>query len=796
MKKKRWLVIGWLAAPWWLGAQELRGTVTEAGTGLPLAYATVRLHSWPDSLLRDGTVTDDAGRFVLPVESGDHYVVVEFLSCQPLSAGPFQVGSAGYDLGQLRLQPAAALLEEVVVQAERSTMQLSLDKRVFHVGKDLANAGGNAAELLSNIPSIQVDLEGNVSLRGSGNVRILIDGKPSGLVSMNGSSGLQQLQGSLVERVEIITNPGARYEAEGVGGIINIILKKDRREGLNGSFDLVTGQPANHGLTSNLNFRRRRLNFFTNCGLSYRRVPGDGRVYQRFLAGDTVLIYRQENTRDNPGIYLQARGGLDYFPAPDRSLTFAYTWRRSDGIRRMDIQNRDFIQDESLPVGISHRRQDETETELNAEYSLRYKRSFGREGHGLEAELRILDYWEESDQDFAEQFFRPDGSSGAKEDLRQHAYNYETERQYLGQIDYQRPLGREGKLELGWRSSLRDMDNDFQVTTRTQGGWVPLPGLVNRFLYDERIHALYGTLGNQSGKLTYQAGLRAERTDLTTALLATDERHPRSYANLFPSAHLTYALPQDHAVQLSYSRRIRRPQYFDLSPFVTYSDNRNYWGGNPDLAPEFTHALEAGHIKYFEKGTLTSSLYYRYTTGKIERIRRVDGEGVGNTRPENLSDEHAFGLEVTDTYQPAGWCRLDGSFNFFRAITDGGNLGKDIGRDTYSWFARATARFTLRRGTDIQWRGQYEARQRIPQGTRKPIFFVDLAASQDLLGDEATLTLNVSDLFNRRRYRTESVGDTFYTYSDGQWRRRQVNLTFSYRLHQQKKKAGSLLEES
>ncbi|MEY3052387.1 MAG: hypothetical protein RLY31_2172 [Bacteroidota bacterium] len=796
MKKMKnpyvWL---FLAVPWWLAAQELRGRVTDLASGQPLAYATIRLHSWPDSLLMDGTVTDADGLLGLPVRRGMYYVVAEYLSYTPVALGPFPVGAEGYDLGVLRMMPASAMLEEVVVQAERSTMQLSLDKRVFHVGKDLANAGGNAAELLSNIPSVQVDLEGNVSLRGSGNVRILIDGKPSGLVSLNGSSGLQQLQGNLVERVEIITNPGARYEAEGVGGIINIILRKDRRQGLNGSFDLVTGQPANHGITSNLNFRRRNLNFFTNYGLSFRRVPGDGSLYQRVLPGDSVLIYRQEHTRDNPGLYQNIRGGLDYFLRPDQSLTFAYTWRRSDGIRRMDITNRDFVMDESLPTGISHRLQDEKETELNAEYSLQYKNTFGREGHALEAELRILDYWEESDQDFVEKFLRPDGSPGAKDDLLQHSYNYETERQYLGQVDYRRPFGPDGKLELGGRSALRNMDNDFQVTSLSNGTWETLPGLDNRFRYDEHIHALYGTLGNKSGKISYLAGLRAEWTDLTTALVETDEVHPRRYANVFPSAHLTYSLPADHAVQLSYSRRIRRPQYFDLSPFVTYSDNRNYWGGNPDLDPEFTHALEVGHIKYFGKGTLASSLYYRHTTGKIERIRRVDSEGVANTRPENLLDEHAFGLEVTDTYQPVAWCRLDGAFNFFRAVTDGGNLGADIGRDTYSWFARATARFTWRRGTDIQWRAQYEARQRVPQGTREPIFFVDLAFSQDLPGEDATLTLNVSDLFNRRRYRTESVGASFYTYSDAQWRRRQINLTFSYRLHQQKKKNGSLLEE-
>jgi outer membrane receptor protein involved in Fe transport len=249
---------------------------------------------------------------------------------------------------------------------------------------------------------------------------------------------------------------------------------------------------------------------------------------------------------------------------------------------------------------------------------------------------------------------------------------------------------------------------------------------------------------------------------------------------------------------VSYSRRVRRPRYWDLSPFVTFSDERNFWSGNPDLDPEFTDAYEAGHIKYFEKGSLTSSVYYRHTTGKIERIRRVADDGTANTRPENLSTEDAFGLEFTSAYNPAKWLKMDGNFNFFRSITDGGNLANsnqdDFQADTYSWFARLTARFSFWKNTDLQLRGQYEAKQQTPQGYRKPLAFLDLALSKDLLNNNATITLNVSDVFNSRRHRFVAEGSTFYTYNDGQWRRRQVNLTFSYRLHQQKKKK-SVFEE-
>jgi outer membrane receptor protein involved in Fe transport len=775
-------------------SQTLRGKITDARSGEPLPYATISLFSAADSSLVDGTSSEENGTFLLTTRAGRYFARIEFLSCEPALINDIVLEKTTLDLGTIALQPTAATLDEVVVQAERSTMQLSLDKRVFNVGKDLANAGGNAAELLSNIPSIQVDVEGNVSLRGSGNVRILIDGKPSGLVSMSGSSGLQQLQGNLVERVEIITNPGARYEAEGVGGIINIILKKERKNGLNGAFDLITGHPDNFGIAANLNYRREKLNFFLNYGIAYRRSPGDGSVFQRSFPGDTTFLYRQTNTRDNEGLNQNIRGGLDFFLNSSNTFTAAYTWRRSDGIRIMNIRYTDFIFNENTPTAISTRRQDEKETEPNSELALSHKKKFKGEGHELLTEIRIIDYWEDSDQDFTEQYFLPDGSASGKADLLQNSYNYETERQYLLQADYVYPFSKDGKIEFGLRSSFRDMDNDFRVTELVNDVWQPLPGLKNRFLYDENIHGAYGSFGHKSGRFSYQLGLRAELTDVTTELVETKQVNPRDYANLFPSAHFTYDLPRENAVQLSYSRRVRRPQYYDLSPFVTYSDNRNYWGGNPDLDPEFTHAFETGHIKYLENGSLSSSVYYRYTTGKIERIRRVDAEGNAATRPENLSNEHAFGLDCTAAWTPLDWWKLDGNVNFFRAITDGGNLGTTFSRDTYSWFGRLTSRFTFFKNTDLQLRGNYEAKQRIPQGIRKPFYFLDVALSRDVLKKNGTITLNVSDVFNSRRYRTVAEGDTFYTYTDFQWRRRQVNLTFSYRLHQQKKK-GMMEEE-
>ncbi|QIP14452.1 TonB-dependent receptor [Spirosoma aureum] len=755
----------------------------------PIPFGTVTLHQKSDSVMVTGSISDEAGKFELRSKPGSFWLKVTVVSYQDRRIPAIQVVDKTIDLGKLILKATTKRLDEVIVKGERSQMELSLDKRIFNVGKDLANAGGTAVDILSNVPSVAVDAEGNVSLRGSNSVRILIDGKPSGLVSLKGGSGLQQLQGSSIERVEVITNPSARYEAEGMGGIINIVLKKEHKEGINGSFDLITGYPSNFGVAANVNYRRKNLNFFVNYTASYRNTPGRSSLYQELYRNDTTFITQQNSTNRLKGLNNSARAGLDYFFDSKNVLTASYTWRLSKGKRFADIVYRDFQFTTNNLRSTTNRTQDETETEPNSEYALTYKRTFAREGHELTADVRYLDNWESSDQYFNQQTFQADGITASAPATLQRSLNDETEKQFLVQIDYIRPFSKNGKIEAGLRSSSRDMTNDYSVTQRADNGsWTPLPGLTNDFLYEERINAAYAIIGNKARKLSYQAGLRAEMTDVTTTLRQTNDVNPRHYANLFPSVHVTYDLPRQHALQLSYSRRIRRPQYNDLSPFMTFSDNRNFWSGNPNLNPEFTNAFEIGHIKYFNKGSISSSVYYRHTDNKILSIRRVNDQGFSTTRPENLAGEHSYGAEFAGSYSPFTWWKLDGSFNFFRAVTNGSNLDVNYQSDTYSWFTRMISRFTVWKSTDIQLRGNYEAPQQTPQGRRKALATLDLSVSKDLFNNNGTLTLNVLDVFNSRRFRSITEGPNFYAESSSQFRLRQFNLTLSYRLRQAKKK--------
>ncbi|PZX53305.1 outer membrane beta-barrel family protein [Algoriphagus chordae] len=762
------------------------GNVLDIGSNSPLPFASIGIYTSADSLISGG-LTDDEGKFQIDVPIGQFYALVEFMGYEPFQTDPFTTSkeAPSYDLGQINMKTSASDLDEVVVQGEKTIMELSLDKRIFNVGKDLANAGGNASDILMNLPSIAVDTEGNVRLRGSANVRILIDGKPSGLVSFKGSAGLRQLPANMIERVEVITNPSARYEAEGMAGVINIILKKDNNQGFNGSFEVVGGVPTNLGFTANLNYRHKKINWFINYGLTHRRSPNVNELYQETYGVDTTFILNQNNEGEVKSLNNNIRGGLDYYFSESSILTLSYLWRRSDAHRITDIRYEDSYNTSDNLQSYTLRRQDETEEEPNSEISMNYKKTFEREGHELTGTLTYLNYWENSDQLFTQSSFTPEGQPIEGSSVVQTSLNDEYENQYLAMLDYVQPFGKEGKFESGFRTSFREMKNDYLVMQEDENGdFDPIPGLDNIFLYDENILAVYGIIGNTSKKWSYQGGIRVEYTDVKTTLVETDEVNPRKYTNLFPSAHLTYNISQENAFQLSYSRRVRRPVYNDLSPYVTLSDSRNFFSGNPDLNPVYTNAFELGHIKYFDKGTLFTTIYYRNTVDKIERLRSVNDEGFSRTLPYNLNGENSFGVEISSDYQLYDWWKLDFNVNFFHADIDGTNIQNGYETKTTSWLFRQTSRFTIADGFDIQIRANYDAKQKTVQGYRKGIFYMDLSASKSVLYDRGTLVFNVTDIFNSRRNRFINEGVNFFTEGNSQYQRRQFILTLSYRLKQ------------
>lgn len=752
---------------------------------VPIPFANAALYNRSDSTLVTGAVSNDQGQFIITTTTGNYYLTITFLSYEEKTVSNIKVISQDMQLGDIQLKSSSQILEEVTVQGEKSQMELYLDKRVFQVGKDLSNISSSASEILDNVPSVTVDVDGNVSLRGSQNVRILIDGKPSGLTGINTADALRQLQGNLIESVEVITNPSARYDAEGEVGIINIVLKKERKKGINGSFSANAGYPNNYGASYSINFRREKMNFFSSYGFNYRSRPGSGKSYQRIEDGDSVFIYEQDQDRNRSDISHNIRAGIDYFFDNKNTLTGSFVARKSDGLNTSNTVYQDFDANNTL-LQTTVRKEREEEPELNSELALSYRREYDQKGRLLTADFKWID-----NRDIEEATFRQTSDIDNSLTL-QRSYNTENERNALFQLDYVHPLSDNGKLEAGLKSTNRIIDNKFYVQQQDdEDNWTSIPGFDNDMTYTENIHAAYAIVGNQFNKFSVQAGVRGELTDIAVEFRNTPESDThQNYFNLFPSAHISYEFTPDKTIQLSYSYRLSRPWFRELIPFSGYSDNRSLFRGNPNRKPEYTHSMEASYLLNWESGSILSSAYYRYRTGVRQRIRLNDPDNPGGTisYPINLATENAYGLEFNFSWSPINWFRLNSNANFYRAITEGNYEDQYLYSDTYTWTTRTTSRITVLKKWDLQAGLNYRAPRQTPQGRNLAFYTIDLGLSHDVFKGKGTLTFNVRDLLNSRKFRWITDTENVYSRGEFQWRARQMTLTFTYRLNRNKER--------
>ena len=760
----------------------LKGTVVDEN-GTPIPFATIAIFKANETQILTGDATDVDGNFRIMLDEGVYDMEITFLSYEKKLLEDLKIDKGGLNVGTITMSPNVTALEEVVVTGEKSQVELKLDKRVFNVAKDMTNIGGSAADILDNLPSITVDVDGNVSLRGSESVRILIDGKPSGLVGISSTDALRMLQGDIIERIEVITNPSARYDAEGQVGIINIVLKKEKRNGFNGSFSLTAGYPHNHNASASINYRKDNINLFANLGLNYRATPGMGGSFQEFFTDDTTFSFKQDREHVRSRFAQNANIGLDWNVTDADQITISGLMRFSDGLNTTIKTYRDFNENGEL-VQLVTRDDEEEEASLNTEISLSYRHDFPKKDHKFTADFK---YITDEDEENSSLFEESDISSDI---IEQRAGNIERENNIFIQADYVLPINN-GQFEAGYRSTLRYIDNIFAVEQLDdEDVWNVVGNFDNELRYEEFIHAAYAIYGNQVNAFSYQLGLRAEHSDITTELVKTNERNPRKYTNLFPSAHFTYETKNKDQFQLSYSRRISRPRFRHLLPFYSFSDNRRQWTGNPNLDPEFTNSMEAGYLKYFEKGSVLTTIYYRNTTGVIERIVAVDSLGFTTVIPVNLSTENSYGFEFNITYNPFEWWNINTNLNIFQSYREGNFEGQELSAEAFTGSGRITSKFKVSKTMDMQLNGNYRAPANTTQGRRKAVASMDFAVSMDIIKGKGTLAFNVRDVFNSRIWRWDQNSEGFRSSGEFQWRARQFLLNFNYRLNQKKNKGG------
>lgn len=756
----------------------IRGTIRDVAKN-PVSFGNAAVYNPADSTLVAGAVSNADGLFEVSVPPGTYYVRVTFISYEEKIIRGVVATDRDVDLGTIILKESTDILKEVVVQGEKEQMELQLDKRVFNVGQDLSNAGGNAADILGNLPSVSVSPDGAVSLRGSENVTIWINGKPSSLTSRD-PDALRKLQGNLVERIEVITNPSSRYDAAGDVGIINIILKKDQRAGVNGAFTINAGHPAFYGGSYSINYRKNKTNLFSSYGLDYRRGPGKGSSYQRYSSSDTSFVYEQNSERSRGGLSHNFMAGLDYYFNDKNSITGSFTYNPSQSLNKASTLYRDLDENRAL-MSTSLRSEREEEDEENVEATVSFKRDFRLKGQTLTADVKWIKSEDNENTDYEQ-------SSGTESPLLQRAINLANEENWLFQADYVHPFSKNGKVEAGIKSTTRIIKNDFGLEQQEGAEWNSLPAFTNNLVYTERIHAVYAMASNTFNKVSLQAGLRGELSDITTELTATNEINPREYFNLFPAVSASYALTEEKTLQASYSYRISRPNFRDLLPFSDFRDNRVYFVGNPNIKPEYTHSFEVGYLLNWESGSVLSSVYHRHRTDVIQRITEIDSAGVGRVIPVNLAKENAYGVEFNFSLNVQNWWRVNATANLYRAITEGRYQDELLESDTYTWTTRTTSRMTFFKKLDFQAALNYRAPRITPQGKDLSMYSIDLGLSKDVFKGKGTLSANVRDLLNTRKRRSIVDDEGYYSKSEFQWRARQFILTFTYRLNRAKER--------
>ncbi len=752
------------------GKIEITGTVIEPQNQQPVEFATVAVKDSKTKSAITGTTTAADGTFSVSSESADVYVEISFIGFVTQIIKELPVVSGKADLGTIVLSENEQVMEEVTIIGEKSSTEFQLDKRVFNVGQDISSTGMSALQVLDNVPSVNVNIEGQISLRGNGGVQILIDGKPSVLAD-DESNALGTITADMIERIEVITNPSAKYDAEGTAGILNIVLKKEEKKGLNGSISLNTGIPDNHSVGLSLNRRTEKFNLFAQLGAGYRSLPYDTENINHDRTQNTTI--ESEGTSYRNETFYNVILGTDYHIDPLNVITLS-------GNFAYEIEGQpshyDFNFLDANDNVISAWNREETTEAWNPkwQYDLQYSKEFpDNEEHMLL--FSALGRFFGKDQ--SSEFTNTTTLGDVDYDNQQTATNFK-QADYTFKFDYTKPFNDKITMETGAQYLINEVGNDYVVRDFTDGEWVTDESLTNNFEYDQKVLGVYGTGAYEGEKWGIKGGLRVENTDLNTLLTNTNEENNQNYTNLFPSAHTSYKFSDVISLQAGYSRRIYRPRLWDLNPFFNIRDNFNVRTGNPDLQPEYSDSYEFTSIFNLKNASINAGVYHLYTTDVIERVSTFENN-VNTTMPLNIGTNRATGLEVNVKYDPAKWLTINGDFNFNQFNREGAFEDQSFDFDGNQWFSEITTKIKLPAQIDLEIAGNYQSGYRTVQSEVSDNAYANIGVRKKFLKGKAVVNLAVRDVF-ASRYR-ESVTDqpTFYLYNYGQ-RGRFITLGLSY----------------
>ncbi|MGA0273785.1 MAG: TonB-dependent receptor domain-containing protein, partial [Flavobacteriaceae bacterium] len=671
---------------------KLTGIVLDKETQEPLEYATISLINkrFPERI--QGGITDAKGNFNLEVFPGQYTITIEYIGFDKINIEN-KVLRENEDLGLIELEIAAETLQEVELVGERTEVEIRLDKRIYNVGKDITVRGGSVADVLDNVPSVSVDVEGNIALRGNENVRILINGKPSGLVGLSGPQGLRSLPAESIEKVEVVTSPSARYEASGTAGILNIILKKEELEGFNGSFILNGGYPTTYGGNATLNWRTKKLNLFSTTSLRNSESRGGGIFESENFNPVRFVNEDRDYQRFRNSIFFNL--GAEYFFNDKTSLTVSGFVRKSnnESNNTTEIEN---LNASGLVIDRFGRYQFEEEVDNSQQLSANFTKKFDDKGHELIIEFQT-EASGEDESDLAEN----------TSTFNQESETLEDQSRTLLQMDYVWPVNENTQFELGYRGDFSTQETEYNVFDLLESGRTPNVQLTNFLGFTQNVNAAYTQFGQKIEQFSYLMGMRMEKTHIEIDQRTSNIYKEKDYTDWFPTLNLSFEFSEKENITLGYSRRIRRPRSWSLNPFRSLTSLTFFREGNPDLDPSYSNLYDLGYLKRWDKFTFNGSIYYQKATQVIERITEATGELVVVSEdplvelPQfrstsiNLSENARTGTEFTLTYTPKRRVRISGNFNIFNSETIGSYKGVALDREIISWFARLNSSFPM-----------------------------------------------------------------------------------------------------
>ena len=761
------LTCGWSTAQ---TTVEITGSLIENNSSQPIPYATVVVKDKITKQNITGIISDDIGKFMVLSPTPNFYLEISFMGFETKTITEFKIQGGKTNIGALKLIPDNQKLNEIVVTAQTSKTTFKLDKRVFNVGKDFSTSGASALEVLNNVPSVNVSIEGDVSLRGSAGVQILINGKPSVLADQS-SNALGTITADMIESIEVITNPSAKYEASGTAGILNIILKKEEKRGWNGSVSANTGSPDNHSLGLSINRRTDNFNFFAQMGAGYRSLPQNAENTNQNLIIDEVILSQGKEFRNET--FFNITLGTDYhinaFNVLTLSGNFAYEIEDQPSAYQFRIldTNDDLISSWS-------REENTAATNPKYQFELNYKKQFKtNKEHSLQVSALGSFFGKDQESKFINTLITGADITNAQQtetDFQQADYTFKA--------DYVNPLTEIYTIETGVQYVINDVGNDFEVRDLVDDSYVINENLTNNFDWKQNVLGLYVTTAYEKDKFGVKLGLRVEQTDLKTLLTTTNERNAQNYTNVFPSFHSSYKISDNTSIQAGYSRRIFRPRLWDLNPFFNIRNNFNIRAGNPNLQPEFTDSYELTSIYKIGKASLSSSLYYRYTTQVVERISTFE-DNVTFSSPENIGTNSSVGFEMNGKFSPNKWLTLTGDFNLNYFDRIGTFENQDFDFSGSQWSSRMGSKIGLPADIDIEFTGNYQSGFETVQGEQSGYASLDLGVRKKIFKGKVILNLGVRDLFKSRIQERFVNQPTFESYSFSQ-RGRFITFGISY----------------